>query len=129
MGLNATLVTLTPNTIAHASDVNTSLQNLNAINAFTNGSDTTQIIGHSLKGSSDSGIYNDTHAISIGSGAGTTIKYGHYWNGTNDIFSVTSSFPAYQLSISGAGIACRKSSANCTAGGTVTWLSYTVLFS
>jgi hypothetical protein len=129
MGLNATLVTLTPNTIAHAADVNTSLTNLNAANSIINGSDTTQVIGFSLHGSSDCGISNDVNVSTVASTVNNIIKFNNYWNGSVDKFTTTQSFPAYQLSVSGAGIAVRKSTTNATAGGTITWGSFTILFS
>lgn len=130
MGLNATLTTFVSNTIIHSADVNTNFSNLNAVTAIydvTNNAN--QVIGHALLGSSDSGMYDFTYAISIGSSIGVTHKFGNYWNGSADKFSVTVSFPAYQLGISGAGIAGRKSNANCVAGNTITWDSWSVLFS
>lgn len=127
MGLNATLVTLVANTIAHASDVNTSLTNLNAANQMLNGSDTTQVIGSSLTGSSDCGIYNAVNAVTVGSAVNVIMKFNNKWNSSIDTFITTQSFPAYQLTVSGAGIAWRKSTTNATAGGTITWNAYVIL--
>ena len=122
MGLNATLVTLTPNTIAHAADVNTSLTNLNATTAMLNSSnDPHQIIGHNLLGSVDTGMYNFTNPISIGGIAGVSIKLNNYWNGSNDIFMGTGTL-AYQLYLNAAGIHARKSNTTGTAGGVIVWV-------
>lgn len=129
MGLNATLVTLTANTIAHAADVNTSLTNLNAATSILDsGNDAHQIIGHDLLSSSDSGIYNFSDSVSIGSATFVGIKINNYYDGANDRFMVNST-TAYQLYGNGSGFYGKKSTNTATAGSTITWSSSTTIYS
>lgn len=51
----------------------------------------------------------------------TWLNYNGYFNGTNDIFMVTKANPAWQLFIDGGGPRIRNSTANATAGATITW--------
>ena len=128
MGLVATLVTFTANTVIHAADVNSNFTNLNAVNQILNGTDVTQIVGHNLTGSSDSGVYQAVNAVTITSAVSTLMKFNVKFDGSNDRFITTQSFPAYELVVNGSGVAARKSNSNATAGNVITWLSYTFLF-
>jgi hypothetical protein len=79
-----------------------------------------EIIDYNMHGSSDMGMEGTANPISIGAGAGLTLKLNNYWNGTNDLFMGTGY--AYQLYLNGSGVHARKSNASGTAGGTITWV-------
>lgn len=121
MGLGATLVTLVPNTIAHAADVNTSLTNLNATIKMYNGSDVTQVIGFNLFGSVNCGVYNFVNPVVTGGAAYTAMTLNNYFDGTNDRFMVDTTI-AYQLWLNGSGLHVRKSTgATPVANANISW--------
>lgn len=129
MGLSATLITINNGTKADATDVMTSLNNLNSVNQILYGADPYQVVGHRLLGSADTGIYNFSNPVSIGSGYGTTIKQNHYFDGTYDRFIRASGYPAYQLYLNDSGVHVRKSNANANAAnGIITWITASDLY-
>ena len=92
------------------------------------GTVSTDIIDYNLSGSTDVGISAQTHAVNINSAVNVGLFHNAIFDGTNNKFQITESFPAYELVINGSGVAARKSTSNGTAGGTITWGSYTFLF-
>jgi hypothetical protein len=68
--------------------------------------------------------------ISGGAGGGALVEFNVYNDGTNDRYLGTTTAPAYQLAVASSGVRCRKSTdASPTAGNTITWGSWTTLFS
>jgi len=128
MSLGATISTFVPNTTISSSDVNSNFSNLNAATSITNGTgDAHQIIGHSLLGSVDSGIYNFTNPVSIGAKDLVALKLNNFWDGSNDRF-ISSSYTAYQLYANGSGLYARKSTNTPTANAVITWGASTAIF-
>lgn len=86
-----------------------------------------QSVGATLNGSTDTGIYSLSTAVSVISGTTVWLKQNNYFNGTNDLFANNGT--AQQLNVGNGGfLGFRISTASGTAGGTVTWNNFVKLF-
>lgn len=81
-------------------------------------------IGFGLTGSNDTGIYDDTHNVGIGSGTNAYMKLNNYYDGANDRFTNSSGAAIQVVTNTTNGLQWRKSTNTATANGIITWGSY-----
>jgi hypothetical protein len=118
MTLNASLTTFTPDTVIHASDVNTNFANLNDADKFV-GTFSSQV-GFNTNGINDTGIMENYQPISLATPNNLSLRHNCKWDGTNDRF-FTNVSAAYQFWLDNGGIHYRKSTNTPVGNAIITW--------
>lgn len=81
-------------------------------------------VGFGLTGSNDTGIYDDTHPVSLGSGTAVFLKLNTYFDGTNDRFTNNAGAAIEVVTNATNGLQWRSSNNTPTAGAIISWNAY-----